>query len=193
MSHDEEDPSNMSDSEEVFLRKLARKRVLRRTGIQIHGTSYVFVNVLLLIINYLTPPTYFWSLWAIVGWGAGLAFHGFAYFNPKGSGMSWHAFSFVIVNCLLFFIFVFTEATTYPWFLWPFGAWSVGLLSHFVVWKVRKPRNGEDASKSWIERKIDKELRKVSHSDDIPKKICTKCGTEDLEGATFCARCGNQL
>ena len=193
MNNQDEVPTEINDSEEEFLRRLAKKRVISRTAIQIHATAYVFINILLVIINYLTPPTYLWSLWAIVGWGVGLAYHGFAYFNSKGSGMVWHAFSYVIVNCLLIFIFLFTNITTYPWFFWPLGLWAVGLASHFVVWKIRKPLRGEDPSKSWIDRRIDKELRKISQTKKDHLVICPKCGTKDKEGTSFCARCGNQL
>ena len=181
-------------SEEEFLRSLAKKKVIRRTALQIHFIVYIFVNILLTFIN-LINSNYFWSLWSIVGWGVGLVFHSFAYFNPKGNGMIWHAFSYCVVNALLIFIYFFTTPNIYPWYLWPLGLWGIGLCSHFIVYIIGKPRRGEDSSKSWINRKIDKEMKKLYpiQISEEKLKLCPKCGTEDHDGESFCARCGAEF
>ena len=35
--------------------------------------KYIVINVFLAVINWLTYPHYWWVLWVIAGWGAGLS------------------------------------------------------------------------------------------------------------------------
>lgn len=46
----------------------------------IHLATYVFVSALLVTINLVSDPERFWALWPVVGWGIGVAAHGFAVF-----------------------------------------------------------------------------------------------------------------
>lgn len=41
----------------------------------IHLAFYIGVNLLLLAINMMTTPNYWWALWSIVGWGFALLIH----------------------------------------------------------------------------------------------------------------------
>lgn len=79
-------------SDEEIL-KLARARVAWR----MHALTYVGVNVLLNVIWFLTSsddsmmrggPGFYWPIWPALGWGVGLAIHGFTVF---GSGRDWEA------------------------------------------------------------------------------------------------------
>jgi hypothetical protein len=50
-----------------------------RKGFWAHATSYVLVMAMLVVIWLLTTPGgYFWPVWPMLGWGIGLASHGFA-------------------------------------------------------------------------------------------------------------------
>ena len=40
-----------------------------------HLGIYIFINVLLLVINVFLTPQYYWVLWCIGGWGVGLLIH----------------------------------------------------------------------------------------------------------------------
>lgn len=51
----------------------ARRRVARRT-FGAHLTTFVFVNLLLFIVDAQTPATW-WFLWPLIGWGIGVAHH----------------------------------------------------------------------------------------------------------------------
>lgn len=73
--------------------RMAKMRVAFKT----HLIVYVAVNVFLITVWYVTsgggPPTvmdnreqYFWPMWPILGWGLGLAIHGFTTYGP-GSNM----------------------------------------------------------------------------------------------------------
>ena len=60
--------------------KRAKKRVEAKIGFYIHFMVYVGVNILLILINFLTSPQYLWFKWPLMGWGIGLLFHGLAVF-----------------------------------------------------------------------------------------------------------------
>ncbi len=50
--------------------------------------SYLVIMILLLIINLVTGPGYFWVVWPALGWGIGLIAHGaavFEWFSPLGA------------------------------------------------------------------------------------------------------------
>jgi len=47
----------------------------QRTGFRIHATVFVAVQVLLIVVWALTSTAYPWFLYALVGWGVGLAAH----------------------------------------------------------------------------------------------------------------------
>ncbi|MEL6163248.1 MAG: 2TM domain-containing protein [Cyanobacteria bacterium J06628_3] len=52
----------------------ARREIVRK-GFKAHLTSFVAVNVFLVIINLTTTPGYFWAIYPISGWGLGLFMH----------------------------------------------------------------------------------------------------------------------
>lgn len=187
----------MSEEEE-YLRSIARKHVIRRTGFQIHFIVFIFTNILILGINLLTatyPTVYLWSLWVFTAWFVGMLYHAFTYFRPKSSGFAWHFFSFVVVNCYLIFVYYFSNATDYPWVLWPMGGWGIGLLTHWLIHIARKPKVGEDATKSWLDRKIDKELETIQAQSQpgSENRVCKQCGFHNNLVLNFCAQCGHDL
>jgi hypothetical protein len=58
-------------------RAQAIKRIQAKRAFQAHGLIYVAVNILLVVIWALTNPGgYFWPIWPLLGWGIGLAAHG---------------------------------------------------------------------------------------------------------------------
>jgi len=182
----------MSEEEE-YLRTLARKKVIRRTGLQIHFIVFIFTNILIFGINLLTTPPYLWSFWVFSAWCVGIAYHAFAYFRSKSGGFAWHFFSFVVVNCYLIFVYYFSNATDYPWTLWPIGGWGIGLLTHWIIHIARKPKAGEDGTKSWLDRKIDKELETIQLQPQSAKRLCKQCGFHNNLVVNFCAQCGHDL
>lgn len=52
-------------------------------------------------------------------------------------GFFQHLMSFVFVNGFLFFLNITTSPKN-PWFLYPLGAWAIGLVSHFFVMEINK-------------------------------------------------------
>lgn len=77
-SQDQEPPS--TDDER---RAAAIKRVKARRDFRGHVAAYVLVNMLLVGIWALSGGGYFWPVWSILGWGIGLAFHGWSVFFER--------------------------------------------------------------------------------------------------------------
>ncbi|MEM9905271.1 MAG: 2TM domain-containing protein [Cyanobacteria bacterium P01_D01_bin.44] len=63
-------------NQQAELKREAEQRSRRRKAFRAHLIPYVSVNALLVVINLLTTPHDFWSIYPISGWGLGLALHG---------------------------------------------------------------------------------------------------------------------
>jgi hypothetical protein len=59
----------------------AKKRVEEIKGFYGNLTSYITINIGLLILNLLTSPNHLWFFWPLLGWGIGVAIHGMKVFN----------------------------------------------------------------------------------------------------------------
>jgi len=66
------------ENQEAYER--AKKRVEAKMGFYVHFVVYVGVNILLIVINFLSSPHYLWFKWPLMGWGIGLLFHGLGVF-----------------------------------------------------------------------------------------------------------------
>ena len=167
-----ENNKKISEFSARSLRKIAREVILKRTALIIHFWIYVFVNLILVIINYLTLgfnlPTNMWFLHSITGWGIGLVLHTSNYFifkkgviNAASVGMIYHSINFIIVNLYLTYIDMFWDAT-YFWAGWVFLIWIFIFTSHLVFYFYIVPKR-EDAGtdRPWIERKFDEEIEKA--------------------------------
>lgn len=59
----------------------AQKRVEEIKGFYGNLTSYIFVNIGLLVLNLVTSPNHLWFFWPLFGWGIGVAVHAMKVFN----------------------------------------------------------------------------------------------------------------
>lgn len=176
------------------LRQLAKRHVIHQLAFHIHILTFLFVNILLGIINYLTSTSgYPWVLWVTISWLVALAYHYYAMKYGKRGGFAWHLFSYVIINSYLYFIYFFTSRGHYMWFFWPLGLWGIGILTHGIIHYMIAPKNYEDANKPWIDRKIDQELAKIFDDPQYRKLSCPKCGAIVQTYDHFCAQCGQEL
>lgn len=64
-------------------REAAVKRLKAKQDFKNHALIYVVVNALLVVIWALSGAGYFWPIWAIMGWGVGLAFNAWSAFFEK--------------------------------------------------------------------------------------------------------------
>ncbi|MFX0009377.1 MAG: 2TM domain-containing protein [Candidatus Hermodarchaeota archaeon] len=68
---------------------------IAKRGLIFHFTAYIFVILLLLVINWYTYPIFYWVYFPIIFWGAALILHMIAYFtyyrgriDEQGKGIS---------------------------------------------------------------------------------------------------------
>jgi hypothetical protein len=66
------------EHDEAYIK--ARHRAAAKFGFFIHLCVYIAVNIVLVSVNLATSPGYLWFRWPMLGWGIGLAFHGFSVF-----------------------------------------------------------------------------------------------------------------
>ena len=62
------------------------RKAQMRASFKAHALAFVLVNVFLVGVWYFTGPyagrdVYFWPVWPLLGWGIGLASHGFAAYS----------------------------------------------------------------------------------------------------------------
>lgn len=62
------------------------RKAQMRAAFKAHALSYVLVNLFLIGVWLFTGPNegrdvYFWPVWPLLGWGIGLASHGFAAYS----------------------------------------------------------------------------------------------------------------
>ncbi len=64
----------------LYLRKARRRERIfidpKARGFTVHAFAYVAVVILLFIVNVTLTPGKWWFFWVALGWGAGVAFHG---------------------------------------------------------------------------------------------------------------------
>jgi 2TM domain len=67
--------------DERELRRRAEAEVEKKHDFGVHAVLYVVVNILLVAIWALTGGGEFWPIWAIGGWGIGLAAHAWSVYG----------------------------------------------------------------------------------------------------------------
>jgi len=63
----------MSNDDEII--RQARRRVSSRIEFINHFISYIMVNAILFVIDYMTSPGEYWFYWVTLFWGIGLVWH----------------------------------------------------------------------------------------------------------------------
>ena len=68
----------LDDRREEAIRRLKAKR-----GVSQHLATYAVVNGFLVVIWAITGDGDFWPVWSMVGWGIGLALHGWGVYGER--------------------------------------------------------------------------------------------------------------
>lgn len=63
----------------------ARTRVQQLRNFYVHVAVYLFVNLLLLLINLLTDRYSLWFYWPLIGWSIAIAVHAFLVYGIGGN------------------------------------------------------------------------------------------------------------
>lgn len=61
----------------------ARQHVRALKGFYQHLTTYLIVNIVLIIVNLVTDPHNLWFYWVLIFWGIGVASQGIRLFGPN--------------------------------------------------------------------------------------------------------------
>jgi hypothetical protein len=69
-----------TDAQTDFDREAARERVVNRRELGSHLVAYIVINAFLIAVWAFTGAGYFWPVWVIAGWGAGLVLHAWEVF-----------------------------------------------------------------------------------------------------------------
>lgn len=64
-------------------RGAALKRVKAKRDFKSHAAAYVIVNAMLVGIWVVSGRGYFWPVWALLGWGIGLAFNAWSVYFER--------------------------------------------------------------------------------------------------------------
>ncbi len=64
--------------------KSQRQAKRKQEFIRLHLIPYIVVNIFLILLNLVTTPQYFWSVYPILGWGLGVTIDGFC-LSPIGN------------------------------------------------------------------------------------------------------------
>ena len=61
--------------------RIAKKKVENLKGFYGNLASYIFVNIVLVVVNLVTSPDHLWFYWPLLWWGLGVLFHGLKVFE----------------------------------------------------------------------------------------------------------------
>lgn len=168
MVKQEDEMEHESPFSQDALRAIAKEKILWRLGVQIHFLAFLLVNVLLIVINWIsnqwmTP----WFVYPLSGWIIGFGAHLTIFFiYSKGvigenkKAMILHVVISVLSSLALFNINFFSNFNV-MWFIYPVIALLISDIVHFIVYKFIIKPSDTGESKSWMERKIDEELHKA--------------------------------
>ena len=82
--------------------------------------------------------------------------------NTEKQVLGYHTIITFLICPFLIWIDWFTTGNLIWWF-WGVIPMVVLLLIHYIVYNFRKPKKGENEKKSYIDRKIEKELGKIKN------------------------------
>lgn len=63
-------------------------RIFRDRGFRFHLILYIAVNLLLIVLNFTLSPDKLWFYWPLLGWGIGIAMHGFGIYRHGASAVA---------------------------------------------------------------------------------------------------------
>jgi uncharacterized ion transporter superfamily protein YfcC len=83
MSTTDSAPKPAQEDSSVSTRQQALARVKNRRDFGAHLVAYVVINAFLIMIWAVTGAGYFWPVWILAGWGAGLVMHAWTAFIQR--------------------------------------------------------------------------------------------------------------
>jgi len=168
-----EEGERKSPFSDEALRRIAKEKILWLLGLKIHVMAYVGVNIMLILLNLtVATPDVIWFAYPLSCWLVGLVIHYTVYLiyvrgimggNKKGLILA--AVSGLMAIQALFVINYVSDFTI-VWFFWPTGAIIVGIIVYgFVYLSIVKAKQAKEDGKTWMDKKIDNELKKVKRTE----------------------------
>jgi hypothetical protein len=162
------DMSEYAEFSEETLRKIAAQKVTFRFSVKIHAICYVFINILLIILNLILESTYLWFFFPLLGWLIGLVVHGLAYLLwSRGIHYGKRAIAFNITiygfTMLLLVAINYITSGTLDWVVYPAISWGCGVAVHLILYQyvISLTTNQAGKKPSRKEQAIEKELEKM--------------------------------
>ncbi len=152
------------------LRRIAKEKVVLAFVLKIHILAFIFVNIFLLLLDYfiVNPGTLDWALIVVSSWLVGVGIHTTAYLiyargviGGNKKGLIFH-FIAEVFSVQAVIVINLVASPTIPWLVWPVGAMGLAVLVHLVFYFMFRKKAGPQGQKrSWMDRKIDEELKKA--------------------------------
>lgn len=152
------------------LRRIAKEKIIVAFTVKVHIIAYIGVNIFLSLLNYFvtSPGKIDWAIIVASSWLVGLGIHVGAYLiysrgviGGDKKGFCFHIIAEVFSVQALIVINLIASPLTL-WLVWPLGAMAVAVLVHIIVYyKFLKGSGARGKKRSWIDSKIDEELKKA--------------------------------
>jgi len=154
---------------EESLRKIAAQKVSFRFSVKIHLAVYILVNILLIIVNLIFTPGFYWFIFPLFSWLIGITMHTLAYilyargvYPMAKRGVIYHSTSYFVVMLFLFII-NFTTLSMFYWVIFPTIFWGTAVILHIIIYIQFFSGKTDEGGKLKLrkERAIEKELEKM--------------------------------
>ncbi|MEX2682713.1 MAG: 2TM domain-containing protein [Candidatus Sigynarchaeota archaeon] len=153
------------------LRRIAKEKVILAFVLKVHVIAYICVNIFLLLLDYfiVNHGSLDWAIIVVSSWLVGVGIHATAYLiyargviGGNKKGLIFHVIA-ELFSTQAVIVINLVASPAIPWFVWPVGAMGLAVLVHLVFYLMFRKNAGSPAQKrSWLDKKIDEELKKVA-------------------------------
>jgi uncharacterized protein with PQ loop repeat len=112
-------------------REQAIKRIRDKNVFKVHLAAYLLINFGLFVAWASTGIGYFWPIFALVGWGAGIAVHAYCIYrgNDRNAFML-HLVAYLVINAWFVVMWALTETGFFFWPIFSILLWGAGVAIH---------------------------------------------------------------
>ncbi|HEY1389852.1 MAG TPA: 2TM domain-containing protein [Ktedonobacterales bacterium] len=111
-------------------REQAIKRIQDTDAFKAHLVAYLIINALFVVIWAMSGVGFFWPLYTMLAWGAGVAVHGYCVYGGNDTNaFKVHLAAYLVINAWLVVMWAIMGAG----FFWPICvmlAWGAGVAIH---------------------------------------------------------------
>ena len=112
-------------------REQAIKRIRDRNAFTLHLVAYLVINAAFVVVWAMSGVGYFWPIFSLVGWGAGVAVHAYCVYrgNDKNAFML-HLAAYLVINAWFVVMWAVTETGFFFWPIFSMLLWGAGVAIH---------------------------------------------------------------